>query len=141
MKNAFLKLALDSSINTAAVAENAGRTVFNVVTDAAGNTAVVGMDVLSQDDMLAAAADKGVAIGAKVREVMSNKYVLGGLAAVAVVGASYATYRLIKSRSDKKAVAAVAVAMTPEQKVEHARELLTQAQAELKAAPKVAVAA
>jgi hypothetical protein len=130
MKNALLKLALDSSMNTAALAADSAYEVVPGVTDY----------------VITEAAEKGVAIGAKVREVMSNKYVLSGLAAVAVVGAAYGTYRLIKNSSDTKAVAkAAAVApvapLSAEAKVDHAREMLEQAQAELKAAKKVLTAA
>jgi hypothetical protein len=93
------------------------------VLDAAGN-------VIASEAPVRAAST----FGAQVRGVVTNKYVLGGLAAVAVAGAAYGTYRVIKNRSAKKAAGAASSAMTAEQKVDSAREMLKQAEAELAAA-------
>jgi hypothetical protein len=118
MKNTLLKLAFDSSVNAADIAA-AG--AADIAENAAGFTG----------DMMTAAADKGVSIGAKAREILGNKYVLGGLAAVTVLGAAYGTYRLLRKDDKVEAAPTAPVSMSPEQKVDLARSMLEDAQKEL----------
>jgi hypothetical protein len=68
--------------------------------------------------------------GEKAKEVLTNKYVIGGLAAVAVAGAAYGTYRLLK-KDDKAGGAANKEATIPEQ-LATARQNLMEVEARLK---------
>lgn len=122
----------------------------------ASNIAVIARAAEQAADQLGTAVDTlsdtdaGRGFGETMKDVFTNKYVVGGIAAVVVAGAAYGTYRYIKGRSDKKAAApaaatpaAPAVPMTPEEKVIEARRLLTEAESKLvgKPAPQVAQAA
>jgi hypothetical protein len=115
MKNAFLKLAFDSSVDAAAIAADSAMEVVPGFTG----------------EMLEAATNKGISIADRAREILSNKYVLSGLAVVAVTGAAYGTYRLLKKDDKVEAAPVAAVQKTPEQKVDEARHLLEAAQQEL----------
>lgn len=112
MKNAFLKLAL---VSTSAADVGA----------LASDAAAVGMDVV--DGVADTTGAVASTFGEKAMNVITNKYVLSGLAAVAVAGAAYGTYRLIKSRTDK---APAPVKLTQEQKVEQAANMLREVLAE-----------
>lgn len=113
------KMGMDAALNGAEAVVDAGGVVFTVA------------------DMAAASA-QGVSIGERARAIASNKYVIGGVAAVAVAGLAYGTYRMLKK---KDAPVAPAAALTAEQKVDKANGLLKEAQGELANAGKQAVAA
>jgi uncharacterized membrane protein YebE (DUF533 family) len=84
--------------------------------------------------------DAGRSFGETAKDVLTNRYVLGGLAAVAVAGAAYGTYRFIKSRQDKKGSTTSAAApaatddkaLTVEQMIAKARGLLADAESSIK---------
>jgi hypothetical protein len=87
--------------------------------------------------------------GDKVMDIVTNKFVVGGAAAIVVAGAAYGVFRWLK-KDDKKAVtpaatkAPVAPAepeMTTEQMILKARELLTSAESRLNASTKEGVPA
>lgn len=120
---------------------NAFRKIGSMGFDAAANGAEViveaGNVVVTAADIAAATAE-GVSLGDKIRKVATNKYVVGGVAAVAVAAAAYGTYRYLKKDEPKKAkkskAAPAAVEMTEEQAaaaVEAARVQLQAAEAVL----------
>ncbi len=86
----------------------------------------------------------GKGFGETVKDALSNRYVIGSLAAVAVAGAAYGTYRGVKAYRAKKGdttTAAPAAEQTAEQQILEARRLLTAAETALKNTAKSAVAA
>lgn len=80
-------------------------------------------------------------LGDTVMDVVTNKFFIGGVAALVAAGAAYGTYRWLK-KDDKKAAtpaaapvapaASAAPEMTTEQMIDKARELLTSAETRLK---------
>lgn len=123
------------------------RTIASRGFDAAVNAADVVVDaggvVVTAGDIMDASA-QGVSIGDKIRKVATNRYVIGGVAAVAVAGLAYGTYRYLKKddtkKGSKKSKAAPAAPVSDvesaEAQVESARALLNQAEATLTAAKK-----
>lgn len=120
---------------------------FDAAVDAAEIVVDAGGVIVTAGDIAAASA-QGESIGQKIRNVATNRYVIGGVAAVAVAGLAYGTYRYLKKdekKGGKKAKGAAAAAPaapamtdleTAEAQVESARNMLVAAEATLTAAKK-----
>jgi hypothetical protein len=101
-------------------------------------------------DTLDTVTNDNSSLGDKVMDVLTNKFVIGGAAAVVVAGAAYGVFRWLK-KDDKPAAkpaaapatpaAPAAPEMTTEQMIDKARELLTSAETRLKDTKKEGTAA